>query len=152
MVKFENSIHIERNRADVFSFLLALENLAKWNYYILDVKKVTNGPPEVGSSYHLVRKSDEQDLRIEELDDQRKLVIKTPPESRIQLQMTFILEDEGSGTFLRDEWMLSAGLPTFLERFGARSVRSAAAENLTKLKELLDHGRVTLQDGRISQL
>lgn len=134
MVTFENSIYLERNREDVFSFLLALENLSKWNYYILDVRKVTNGPSEIGSHYHLIRKSDEQDLRIEAIYDHRKLVVKTLPGSKIQLQMTFILEDEGSGTFLRDEWMLSAGLPTFLERLGSRSVRSAAAENLSKLR------------------
>ncbi|MRS05666.1 hypothetical protein EG832_20985, partial [bacterium] len=133
MVKFENSIHIERSREELFSFLLALDNLSKWNYYILDVKKVTSGPPDIGSGYHLIRKTDEQDLRIEEMEDHRRLVVKTLPGSRIQLQMTFILEDEGSGTLLRDEWMLSAGLPTFLERLGSMRVRSAAAENLSKL-------------------
>jgi hypothetical protein len=40
------------------------------------------------------------------------------------------------------------GVPALFERLGARRIQSAAAENLSKLKELLEVGRVVLQDGR----
>jgi hypothetical protein len=57
------------------------------------------------------------------------------------------LYEEGNTTCIRDEWQLDTGRPADLERFTGRRVKSAVAENLTKLKELLEEGRVVLQDG-----
>lgn len=49
---------------------------------------------------------------------------------------------------LEGRWKLEQGVPALFERLGARQIQSAAAENLSKLKELLEVGRVVLQDGR----
>jgi hypothetical protein len=49
---------------------------------------------------------------------------------------------------LRDEWKLDTGRPALLETLASRRVKSAVAENLAKLKELLEEGGVVLQDGR----
>jgi hypothetical protein len=51
-------------------------------------------------------------------------------------------------TILTDEWELDTGKPALVERFAGRNVKSAVAENLQKLKQLLETGKVTLQDGR----
>jgi hypothetical protein len=47
-----------------------------------------------------------------------------------------------------DEWKLATGKPAFVEKLTAGRIKSAVAENLAKLKELLETGQVVLQDGR----
>jgi hypothetical protein len=63
--------------------------------------------------------------------------------------MRFILHEEGEGTIVLDQWKLDTRRPTLLEKLAAGRIKSAVAENLGKLKELLEVGRVTLQDGRV---
>lgn len=152
MVEFENTIRINRPITEVFAFLSDFENIPKWNYYVLEVRKLSRGPIGIGTIYHQVRKTDEQDLRITELDRNRRVTVATSPQSSPRLEMTFTLYDEGGTTRIRDEWKLDTGLPALLERLGSGRVKSAVADNLAKLKELLERGRVVLQDGRYATL
>ena len=64
------------------------------------------------------------------------------------LGSTAVRAREGDTTRLRDEWKLDTGRPAVLERLAGGRVKSAVAENLAKLKELLEEDRVILQDGR----
>ena len=148
MFEFENTIRINRPLAEVFAFLLDLENLSKWNYYVLQVRKRSDGPIRIGTIYHQVRKTDEQELRITELEPNHTLTVQTVPPSSPSLEMRFTLDAEADTTLIRDAWKLETGAPGLFERLGARRIQSAVAENLTKLKELLEVGRVVLQDGR----
>ena len=148
MLEFENTIRIQRPVAEVFTFLSDFENIPKWNYYVLEVRKLSNGPIGVGTTYHQVRKTDEQDFRIIELEQNHVVTVKTLPQSSPNLQMKFTLYDEGNATLIRDEWKLDTGRPALLERLAAGKIKSAVAENLAKLKELLEEGLVILQDGR----
>jgi hypothetical protein len=63
--------------------------------------------------------------------------------------MRFTFEPHGDSTTLTGEWVLQSGLPQLLARIGAARISSAVRENLAKLKELLETGRVRLQDGRV---
>ena len=152
MLEFENTIRIDRPIGEVFAFLSDLENVPKWNYYVLKVTKLSDGPIGIGTMYHQVRKTDEQDLRITELDQNHKMVVKTLPQSSPSLEMRFTLYEEGNTTRIRDEWRLDSGWPAPLEWLGTGRIKSAVAENLTKLKELLEKGQVVLQDGRLAML
>jgi len=150
MLKFENTIRIDRPAAEVFAFLSDFANIPRWNYFVLEVRKLSDGPIQVGTTYHQVRKTDEQDFRIVELEPDHKVSVKTLPQSSPDLEMRFTLEEQGNSTLIRDEWQLDSGLPKLLERIGAGKVKSAVAENLAKLKMLLEEGQVVLQDGRQS--
>ena len=152
MIELENTIRINRPVDEVFAFLSDLENIPKWNYYVLEVRKLSNGPVGIGTVYHQVRKTDEQDLRITELDRNRKIVVKTLPRSFPSLEMTLSLREEGNATRVRDEWRLDSGWPAPVEWLGAGRIKAAVAGNLTKLKELLEEGRTVLQDGRLAVL
>ncbi len=152
MLEFENTIRVDRPVAEVFAFLSDIENIPKWNYYVLEVRKLSDGPIRIGATYHQVRKTDEQDIRITELDQNHKVAVKTLPHSSPSLEMRFTLYEENGTTRIRDEWVLDTGWPALLERLGTRRVKSAVAENLAKLKELLEEGRVVLQDGRQATL
>ena len=114
MLEFENTIRVDRPIAEVFAFLADLENIPKWNYYVLEVKKLSDGPIGIGTIYHQVRKTDEQDFRITELEQDHKVAVKTVPQSSLGLEMRLTLYEEGGTTHLRDEWKLDTGMPALL--------------------------------------
>ena len=147
MLEFENTIYIDRPVDEVFAFLSDFENIPKWNYYVLEVRQLSESLIGVGTTYHQVRKTDEQDFRIIEFAPDHMVAVKTLPQSSPGLEMRFTLYEEGNTTRLRDEWKLDTGSPAILERLALRRVKSAVAENLAKLKKLLEEGRVVLQDG-----
>ena len=148
MLEFENTIRIDRPVDEVFVFLSDFENIPKWNYYVLEVRQLSESLIGVGTTYHQVRKTDEQDFRITEFEPNHTVAVKTLPQSSPDFEMRFSLYEEGNTTRIRDEWKLDTGRPAILERLTGGRVKSAVAENLAKLKELLDEGRVVLQDGR----
>ncbi len=152
MLEFENTIRIDRPVAEVFAFLSDFENIPKWNYNVLEVRQVSDGPTGIGTMYHQVRKSDQQDFSITELDDNRQVAVKTVPQSTPDLEMRFTLYPEEGTTRVRDEWKLDMRLPALLESLAAQRIKSAVAGNLMKLKELLEEGEVVLQDGRRATL
>jgi uncharacterized membrane protein len=148
MLEFENTIRIGRRIDKVFAFLSDFENIPKWNYYVLDVRQLSESPRGIGTTYHQVRKTDEQDFRIIEFEPDHTVTVKTLPQSSPSFERRFTLYEEGDTTQIRDEWKLDTGRPAVLERLARGRIKSAVAENLAKLKELLEEGRVVLQDGR----
>lgn len=148
MLELENTIRIDRTVAEVFAFLSDFEHIPKWNYYVLEVRQLFDNPIDAGATYHQVRKSDEQDFRIIEFQPNHAVAVKTLPQSSPSFERKFTLYEEGDTTRLKDEWKLDTGRPVILERLAGGRVKSAVAENLAKLKELLEEGRVVLQDGR----
>ncbi len=152
MLEFENTITINRPLSEVFEFVADPENFPRWNYYVLTVSKLSDGPIGVGTAYHQIRKTDEQDFRVTEFERNRRVMLKTSPHSTPGLEMQFTFYKQAGETRLRDVWKLDTGLPAALEWLGARRVRSAMGENLARLKELLEKGQVVLQDGRLTSL
>jgi uncharacterized membrane protein len=148
VLQFENTIPIERPIDEVFAFLSDFENIPKWNYYVLEVRQLSESPTGIGTTYHQVRKSDEQDFRITEFEPNNTVAVKTLPQSSPSFERRFTLYEEGDTTRIRDQWKLDTGRPALLERLAHGRVKSAVSENLSKLKELLQEGRVVLQDGR----
>ena len=148
VLEFENTIPIDRPIDEVFAFLSDFENIPKWNYYVLEVRQLSESPIGTGTTYHQVRKTDEQVFRIIEFEPNHTLAVKTLPKSSPSFERRFTLYEEGDTTRIRDQWKLDTGRPALLERLARGRVKSAVSENLTKLKELLQEGRVVLQDGR----
>jgi uncharacterized membrane protein len=148
VLEFENTIAIERPIDEVFAFLSDFENIPKWNYYVLEVRQLSESPIGIGTTYHQLRKSDQQDFRIIEFEPNTTVAVKTSPQSSPSFERRFTLYEEGDTTRIRDQWKLDTGRPALLERLARGRVKSAVSENLSKLKELLQEGRVVLQDGR----
>ena len=148
VLEFENTIPIDRPIDEVFAFLSDFENIPKWNYYVLEVRQLSESPIGIGTTYHQERKTDQQDFRIIEFEPNNTVAVKTLPQSSPSFERRFTLYEEGDTTRIRDQWKLDTGRPALLERLARGRVKSAVSENLTKLKELLQEGRVVLQDGR----
>ena len=147
MLHFKNELEIYRSVSDVFSFISNFENMPKWNYFVLEVTKLSAGSIGLNTTFRQVRKTDTQEYKITEFEPNRRVTVETlPPYSK--LVMRFTLEQANNHTTLTDEWELDTGKPAFIERLAGGNVKSAVAENLQKLKQLLETGKVTLQDGR----
>jgi hypothetical protein len=76
------------------------------------------------------------------------VAVKTLPQSCPSFERRFTLYEERDTTRIRDQWKLDTGRPALLERLARGRLKAAVAENLAKLKELLEEGGVILQDGR----
>src|SRR5215212_6892368 len=148
MIKFENRIVIDRLIEDVFAFVVDLPSIPKWNYYVLSVNPTSPQSGSVGSTYHQIRKNDEQDLRISKLELNQLLVVETIPPSKPELRREILFEAQGQSMRLTDKWQLDMGVPKLLVPLAAQRAKTGVRDNLEKLKELLELGRVTLQDGR----
>lgn len=148
MIEFELKINIDRPASDVFAFVADLENVPKWNYYVIEVRKTSKGPLGVGTTYHQTRKTDNQDLRIAGFEIDHAVTVETIPPSKPEFSRRMEFSEENNTTLIVDRWQLDTGHPGFLQKLAAGRVKSGVEENLGKLKELLETGRTTLQDGR----
>ena len=147
MIEFKNSILIERPLREVFAFISDFENMPKWNYFVTDVVKHSDGPVGIGAIYHQKRKTDQQRFKVVEFKLNNAVAIETlPPEKKLFMRFTF--KEEMNGTRLVDEWALESNTPDPFEWLAAKRVKLAVLQNLKKLKKLLETGHVTLQDGR----
>jgi uncharacterized membrane protein len=151
MIEFTNTLMIERPVNEVFDFISDFENMPKWNYYVVDVQNINEEPPQKGTTYNQVRKTDRQRFKITEFEQNRRVSIQTIPPTE-DLKMRFIFVPIESGTMLIDEWKVGNGTFSPINWLAKRKMKSAVAENLQKLKELLEAGSVTLQDGRTESL
>jgi uncharacterized protein YndB with AHSA1/START domain len=152
MIRFENTVEINRPIEEVFPFIADFENLPRWNYYVLNVRQISDGLPGAGTIYHQVRKDDTQDFEIVDFQPYHKIAVRTTAGSTPAFERVFTFEATPAGTRLIDGWELETGLNQLVERLGAGKIKAAVAENLGKLKQLLERGETRLQDGRISHL
>lgn len=148
MIEFESSIEINRPLSDVFQFVADQRNNPKWNYYVTQVKKTSAGSLDVGTTFHQTRKTDAQELQIVAYNPYLSLSIKNIPPSKPEINRTIEFREENGGTILTDYWQLDSGHIYALQKLAKNRVKSAVQKNLLKLKELLETGSTTLQDGR----
>ena len=151
MIRFSNTLTINRPVEEVFELVSNFENMPKWNYFVVSVRKVSDGPIGMGSSFDQVRKTDRQRYEVSEYVRNQRVSVKTLPPAP-PLKMRFIFEKIGDATRLTDEWELETGRNPLLEWLGTMKIKSAVAENLEKLRQLLETGETRLQDGRTMRI
>ena len=79
MATFENTVMIRRPIEDVFGFLADFENVPKWNYAIVQTRKISEGAVGVGTIYHQVRSvpsRSEESFEVTAYDPPRHLEIR----------------------------------------------------------------------------
>ncbi|GHO73833.1 hypothetical protein KSD_16040 [Ktedonobacter sp. SOSP1-85] len=140
-MKFSNSILIHRPTVNVFDYLAHLENLPRWNYAIQETRKISQGPIGVGSVYQQFRtlpKPMEEKLTIKVYESGHHLVV-SGGFAYFQGEASYTLDSFGDDTRLTNEIELHApGALNALAPLSTLGIKSAVAQNLTVLKELLE--------------
>jgi uncharacterized protein YndB with AHSA1/START domain len=141
MATFENVVTIGRPIEDVFAFLSDFENVPKWNYAIVETRKVSEGAVGVGTTYRQVRSvpsRSEESFEVTAYDPPRHLAIQGqlgPFPSRL----SYALDALPEGTRVTNSVELQLRGPgRLLGPLAVPRVRDAVGANLRKLKELLD--------------
>jgi carbon monoxide dehydrogenase subunit G len=141
MATFENTVMIGRPIEEVFGFLADFENIPRWNYAIVETRKVSKGPVGVGTIYRQVRSvpsRSEERFEVTVYDPPRQLEIQGqlgPFPSRL----SYALDAVPEGTRVTNSVELQLRGPgRLLGRVAVPRVRDAVAANLRKLKELLE--------------
>ena len=147
IITFKNSLIIERPCEEVFAFIADFRNMPKWNSHVLTVDRLSGKVSRVGTIYRQVRKTDTHDYEVVEHSPPRAVTVETLPPTRL-LKMRFTFQEVGRNTKLTNEWTLGGTSLGLFKGFAERKVKGAVAENLLKLKTLLETGQVRLQDGR----
>ena len=152
MIKFQNSISIEVPIEKAFDFIAGPENFPHWNYYLKSVTKISEGETMLGARFHQIRKQDEQVFEITQFEQYKLIELTTLPKANLYAKRLIVFSTTGQGTQIEDFFELDSGHPSFLQKLFVGKTKRAIKENLDKLKELLETGYSTLQDGRISRI
>ncbi len=152
MITIENSIEINVPLTRLFGFLADPETLPLWNYYVKAVRSITPGKTGVGAKYRQERKDDEQVFEITSIKENAFIELRTISGSSVQFKRQMTFTEMGERCVLEDLFELDTGHPLLLQKILARSIRAAVKENLTRLKQLMEEGKTTLQDGKVIYL
>jgi uncharacterized protein YndB with AHSA1/START domain len=138
---FQNTVMIRRPIEDVFGFLSDFENVPKWNYAIVETRKVSEGAVGVGTIYHQVRSvpnRSEERFEVTAYNPPRHLEIRGQL-GPFPARLSYALDVLPEGTRVTNSVELELrGLGRLLGRVAVPRVRDAVAANLRKLKELLE--------------
>jgi len=144
MATFQNTVTIRRPVEEVFAFLADFENVPRWNYAIVETKKISHGPDGVGTTYRQVRS-------LPSRSEEAFAVTAFEPPSRLEVHgqigpftatIGYLLVPMGDGTRLTNTVDLrpASGALRLLAPLAASRVKMAVAANLDTLKQLLESG------------
>ena len=145
METFENTVTIERPVEEVFAFLAEFDKIPTWNHAIEQTTKTSPGPVGEGATYRQTRV-------IPSRSEEGFEVTAFEPMSRLEIQgdigpfrtrASYVLTPIAGVTMLTNEIDLEAtsGMLRLVAPLAVSRVKAAAAQNLVKLKHVLESGR-----------
>jgi len=142
METFENTMTIHRPAEEVFAFLADFENVPRWNYAIEETRKVSPGPVGVGTAYRQTRSipaKSEEGFEVTVFEPGKRLAVRGQI-GPFRARISYLLEAAPGGTRLTNDVALdpSPGVLRLAARLATPRVKAAVAENLSKLKEILE--------------
>lgn len=118
--------------------------MPRWNYAIDQTRKASPGPVGVGTTYRQTRsvpsRSEEGfEVTAFEMDKRLAVLGQIGP---FRARISYLLEAAAGGTRLTNDVALepSPGVLRLATRLATPRVKAAVAENLSKLKEILEAG------------
>lgn len=141
METFENTVTIRRPAEEVFAFLADFENVPRWNYAIEKTKKASPGPVGVGTTYRQTRSipgRSEEGFEVTVFEPGQRLAVRGQI-GPFRARISYLLEAAAGGTRLTNDVALDPSPGVRLAaRLATSRVKAAVAENLSKLKEILE--------------
>jgi uncharacterized protein YndB with AHSA1/START domain len=144
MATLQNTVTIRRPVEDVFAFLADFENIPRWNYAILETRKLSPGPVGVGTAYRQIRsipRRSEEGFEVTAFEPAGHLEIHGDI-GPFTATIAYQLAPTGDGTRLTNAVDLepSSGALRLLAPLATSRVKTAVAANLDTLKQILETG------------
>ena len=141
MIRFTNTVHVNRPVGEVYTYLADLEHTPEWNWAITETKKITPGPATVGTRYRQTRsvpKTTTEELVVSALEPERRIEIQGTL-AQLPAHLGYQFEESGNGTQLTNSVELQLeGASRLVGSLIGNRVREAVADNLNQLKTLLE--------------
>jgi carbon monoxide dehydrogenase subunit G len=141
MVKVERSVAIGRSSDDVFAFVADQTNAARWQSGILEVRRLTDGPPGLGTRHVFTRTLMGRRMTGEneyvEFVPGRRVAFRTT--SGPGLLASYDVAPGSTGARLTATIELDvSGIMTVAAPLVARTLRRDVEANLARLKDILE--------------
>ena len=141
METFQNTVMI-RLAEEVFAFLADFDNVPRWNYAIEKTRKASPGPVGAGTTYRQTRSipsRSEEGFVVTVFEPGKRLAVRGQI-GPFRARISYLLEAAAGGMRLTNDVALdpSPGALRLAARLAIPRVKAAVAENLSKLKEILE--------------
>ena len=143
MIRFENSVTVDRDPSTVFNFVVNFETLPKYDRYVISAQKTSTGPIGVGSTWTHIRTQGPQKIvapiRLTEFDPPRRFVMESGS-GGFEVRSTMTFEPSGDGVTKVTEVleMKTKGLTRLFEPMIKRQVPKQGSEVHDRLKEVIE--------------
>ena len=141
MIRVEESTVIARPSDEVFSFVSDQTNAVRWQSGIVDIRRLTDGPPGVGTRHAFTRTLMGRRMTGEneyvEFEPGRRVAFRTT--SGPGLLASYAVEPTPSGTRLTSTIELDvSGIMSIAEPLVARALKRDVTANLARLRAILE--------------
>jgi carbon monoxide dehydrogenase subunit G len=152
MITLRNALDIDRPVADVYDFIVNIENAPKWQPAVLEVKRLTPGPVRIGTQFREVAAMMGRRIstvcEITELEQAHRIAFRGTSTGPFSYDTTYTLEPAGNATRVNivGNFRLK-GLWRLLEPVVRFEVRKESEQELRAMKSAIESHRA---DGRAS--
>ena len=103
MITLHNQLDVDRPIAEVYDFIVNVEDAPKWQPAVLETTRITPGPLQVGSQFREVAKLGNRRVdtlcEVLELEPLQRITFKgSSPSSPMSYKTTYTLEAKGDAT------------------------------------------------------
>lgn len=148
MIKVESSIVINRPVEEVFAYVGDQRNTPQWQSGLVEVKRLTDGPPGIGTKHSFVRKFMGRKMEASNeyvaYEPDKRITFKTTS-GPVPLEASYLFESLTAGTKLTSRIeMEAAGFLGLVEPLIAAGLRREVRAALPALKEILEKPAVAI--------
>jgi uncharacterized protein YndB with AHSA1/START domain len=143
MITIKDSIEINRTPQHVYSYVVDLENVPRWQPAVIEVKRLTEGPTRVGSQFREVARMMGRKISttcvIKQLDPGKTIAFGATSDGPLEYDTTYTLEATPTGTRLNINGSFrTKGMWRLLEPIIRASVRRESRGELATMKQVIE--------------
>ena len=143
MITLRNQLEINRPLAEVYDYIVNLENVPKWQPAVVETTRITEGPLHIGSQFREVAKFMGRQVnticQITELEPMRRIAWRGTSSGPASYSATYDLEADGASTRVTIVGTFEfKGLWRLLEPFIRGEVRKESEGELRAMKAAVE--------------
>lgn len=143
MITLREHVEIDRPLAEVFDYVVNVENAPKWQPAVIKVERITDGPIRVGTKFNEVAKMMGRRIsticEITELVTNERFGFKGTSTGPFEYETTYIVEPRGNATLLSVVGNFrTKGLWRLVEPLIKGEVKKESSQELAAMKRAIE--------------